>query len=224
MGLGARLRLDGRPAPGRVATVVSIATLVVSPVVLLLVYGSFALNTHPTTGSTFVTLHAVPLSDTGRLMSSDDVNLSLDMTIDVETFDPAIGRAYYLPGDLGHVAVLLAVALSMLVALLVLLRRPSSRVLAGGLVLYGAFAAVAAWAGPAARTWAVDHTIATYDLPTTAAQARAVGMDFTVDSSAEDWFEWPWIFGVLAAVTFAAALYVLHARRQTTTTPPAVAI
>lgn len=220
MGLGARLRLDGRPAPSLRATVNSIIVLGLAPIGFVWVYLWLALNTRPP-GIAIVRLVSQTVGETARATGLPDQAVSYGTTVDVEMPGGPISVKYYLVYDLAYGVVLIALVLAALVATAILLRRPFSRVVAAALVLFSAYAVYAAFAGPSARQWAVDRTILDADVPTSEAQAKTAGVDLYVTNDVGEWTtEWHGAFIALAIVLLAAALYVLHARRQTAVTGP----
>ena len=129
MGLGARLRLDRRPAPSLRATVNSIIVLGLAPIGFVWVYLELAINTRPP-GIAIVRLVSQSVGDGAPATGLDRTHVDYGSTVDLDMPGGPISVKYYLVYDLAYGVVLIALALAALVAVAILLRRPFSRVIA----------------------------------------------------------------------------------------------
>lgn len=187
--------------------------MVLAPLAAIFVFMRSVWNGRPTMGTAFVEIPSVLVGRSTDLGTLGDANVTSAPRVVLEVGDARIVDAHYLPADLAHGAVVLGLLVAALAAVLVLRRRPASRLLVGALVVYAALAAAAAWAGPAARQRAVDRTIDLYGVPTGVAQARESGVGYYAVPDVVTWSDdWHGAFVALALASLGAATYVLHVR------------
>lgn len=203
-----------RRKPGRVARGAALGTLGVSPIVLGAIALSAIFGGRPVAGRTSVELRAVARDASGATgFPAEGAAVRSTSVVTVDVDDGRIDAAYHLGSNLVHGLAALLVVLAVVTAVGVLRRRPvglASVVVAG---FVAAYCAVAAFAVPWARGWAVDRVIADHGLPVSVEQAQALGVGFHV--AAPQVSSFAWTAGLLgcAVVALGAVLWALHLRR-----------
>lgn len=203
-----------RRKPGRVARGSALGTLALSPIALGAIALSAIFGGRPVAGRTSVELRAVARDTSGASgFPAEGASVRGTTVVTVDVDDGRIDAAYHLGSNLVHGLAVLLVVLAVVTAVGVLRRRPVNlaTVVVAGLV--AAYCAVAAFAVPWARGWAVDRVVEDYGLPTSVEQAQALGVGFHV--AAPQLSSFAWTTGLLgcAAVALGAMLWALHLRR-----------
>ncbi len=133
--------------------------------------------------------------------------------VTVDVADGRIDAAYNLGSNLVHGLAALLVVLAVVTALGVLRRRPVSLATVAVTGLLAVYCAVAAFAVPWARGWAIERTIEDYGLPASVEQSQTLGVGFHVAAPQLNSFTWTTGLLGCAAVALGATLWALHLRR-----------
>lgn len=206
-----------RRKPSRTARGAAIGALAVAPIVLGAIALSAIFGGRPVAGRTSVELRAFARDTTGAAgfpAEGASVRSATVVTVDVD--DPRIDAAYHLGSNLAHALAALLVLLAVVTAIGVLRRRPvglASIVVAGVIAVY---CAVAAFAVPWARGWAVDRVVQDYGLPVSVEQAQALGVGFHVAAPQAGSFAWTAGLLGCAALALGVVLWALHVRGRVT--------
>lgn len=203
-----------RRKPGTVARGASLATLGIAPILLGAVALSGIFGGRSVGGRTSVELQSFARDASGASGFAAEgaaVRSSSVVTVDVD--DSRIDAAYYLGSNLVHGLAALLVVLAVVTALGVLRRRPVSLATVAVTGFISLYCAVAAFAAPWARGWAIDRVVEDYGLPTSVEQSQSLGVGFHV--AAPHLNSFTWTAGLLgcALVALGATLWALHLRR-----------
>lgn len=203
-----------RRKPGAVARGAGLATLGVSPIALGAIALSGIFGGRPVAGRTSVELQSFARDSSGASgFAADGASVRSSSIVTVDVDDSRIDAAYHLGSNLVHGLAALLVLLAVVTALGVLRRRPVSLAavaLAGFISLY---CAVAAFAAPWAKGWAIDRVVEDYGLPTSVEQSQSFGVGFHVAAPHLNSFTWTTGLLGCALVALGATLWALHLRR-----------
>lgn len=206
-----------RRKPGRVARGAALGTLAVSPIVLGAIGLSAIFGGRPVAGRTSVDLQAFVRDTSGASgFPAEGASVRSRSVVTVDVDDPRIDAAYHLGSNLVHGLAALLVVLAVVTAIGVLRRRPVSLTTLAVAGVIAAYCAVAAFAVPWARGWAVDQVIADHGLPVSVEQAQALGVGFHVAAPQLNSFAWTTGLMGCAVVALGAVLWALHVRRLVT--------